>query len=119
MIYKALMGLCEGTLHFQVLGKMFGKLMALIGCFCPAVAQYAVLYGREEQKRTRNSKVSARGVFRAYRRGGDSELGLIEHAEPINPITLEGIDGTGDYIRYPYLPPVLDGTKEKSSPDNI
>ena len=119
MIYKALMGLCEGTLHFQVLGKKYvRKNNGIIECFRPAVAQYAVLYGREEQKRTRNSKVSAKGVFRAYRRSRDIELGLIDHTEPINPITIEGVDGTGDYVRYPYLPPVLDGAKEKNSLDN-
>ena len=119
MIYRCLMGLCEGTLHFSVLKSMFGKFTALLGCICPAIAHYAVLYGREEQKRKNVSKVSAREVFRAYRRYGNTER-IDDEGERANAKKLAvDVIQTGTTVRYPTLPLFSEGSDRYGPTEGI
>ena len=68
MVYKALLHLCNGGLHFTVISRLYGWVCGMLACICPGLANLAVIYGREEIKNTGNARATILGTVREYRR---------------------------------------------------
>lgn len=66
-IYKIGTAICAGTLNGSAVTQMFGKCCGLLACFLPGIAHLALLYGKEEQHRTGNTRISPKGAWEIYR----------------------------------------------------
>jgi hypothetical protein len=76
-IYRICTTLCTGTLNGTAVTKMFGKCWGLLACLLPGIAHLALLYGKEEQRRTGKTKVSPRGAWNAYKNKKNQEEEII------------------------------------------
>ena len=73
MVYKALLHLCNGGLHFTVISRLYGWVCGMLACICPGLANLAIIYGREEIKNTGQARATILGTVREYRRQHQSD----------------------------------------------